>query len=340
MFTDNRGYTFAEVLIASVLTAIIIPILAVVFMGANKSFTGYEAINSLKKMNQETVNRMYLRLGRSKRLFENSTDNLTYLNKLNMTGMPAAMSDSKLPTIEETGTLAEGTTDFHPASFGNSLLLAYNDKTIQLDGIKETATSTTTVSVRIDSYKFAYYYLTEQDSPKILGKQTYKATEWQSIPYAECNQIINISSATKKSNVIIALVDKGINYCWDSSKSSSTVAFSSFTISGTTGSLTTATGHTIINEKYQILTKAITGIMRGGYQYGMSPNQSDWGSSTKVVPRFATASGNFPGGLEIGIVGASAARQVLVRSVMVAHGNSMATTGSELMVVVSSRDIW
>lgn len=340
MFIDNRGFTFAELLVASVLTAIIIPILAVVFMGANKSFTGYEAINSLKKMNQETVNRIYLRLGRTKRLFENSTDNLTYLNKLNMTGSPAAMSGSLLPTIEETGTLAEGTTDFHPASFGNSLLMAYNEKTVQLDGITETASSTTTVSVRIDSYKFAYYYLTEQDSPKILGKQTYKVAEWHSVPYAECNQIVNISSATKKSNVIVGLVGKGINYCWDSSKSSSTLAFSSFTITGTTGALTSAPGHQIINQGTQILTKTITGIMRGGYQYGMSPNQSTWGGNTKVVPRFATESGTFPGGLEIGIVGASAARQVLVRSVMVAHGNSMAMTGSELMVVVSSRDIW
>ena len=337
---SRGGYTLAEVAVAAAIMAIVMPVLAMLFTSTNTSFTGFEASNSLKINNQNTVNRMYLRLGRNKRIFQNTSADTPFLSAVGLTGAPAVMSGSKLPVIEIDGTVSPGTSGFHPSSFGNSLFFAYNDKALELLEVNDSAASTTTV--RVDTYKFSYYYLTSQDSPQILGRQTYKVVEWESVPYADCDQLNNIANSTKRYSTVSALINAGVNFCWAPSATSSTVAFSSFTRTSTdSGTIDSSPLHTIQRHDSTILTKLTTGIMGAGYMYGVSPNAAAGdGSFKKTVPAYAAASGNFPAGLEIGITGSSSGRQVLIRSVVIAKGSVMKMMADEEVIVCSARDIW
>ena len=337
---SQAGYTMAEVAIAATIMAILVPVLSVLFNSTNTSFTGFEAGNALKTNNQNTVNRMYLRLGRNKRIFQNITADKAFLSLVNLSGAPSVMSGSKLPEIYAGGSLSPDTTDFHSAGFGNSLFFVYNDKALELPEVYDSASTTTTV--RIDTYKFAYYYLTPDASPSILGRQTYKVVEWESIPYADCDQINTIANTTKKPSAVSVLLDNRINFCWSPSASSTGVAFSSFTrTSVSTAILQASSPHAIAREKSKVLTAITTGLMGAGYMYGISPNAASGnGSFKKTVPAYATVSGSFPAGLEIGITGSSAGRQVLIRSVMIAKGTVMKMIADEEVVICSARDIW
>ena len=84
-----------------------------------------------------------------------------------------------------------------------------------LENVKDfTGTSHT---LRIDLYRFYYYYLTSENLKSILIKPSYLLIEWQSIYYADFNQINNITDSVLKKNTIEALYTNGINYAWNTS---------------------------------------------------------------------------------------------------------------------------
>jgi hypothetical protein len=58
------------------------------------------------------------------------------------------------------------------------------------------------------------------------------------------------------------------------------------------------------------------------------------------VPLYGQANSVFPSGFEVAIVGQSAARSVLLRSVLVAKGTMKSIVGDECQLVVSARDLW
>lgn len=324
-----NGFTLPEVAIAATLLAIITPIIVIVLMSTNHGFTSYEAGNVMKQMNQNTVNRIYLRLGRSKRLFENNAYGRGLLARMNMSGAPAVMSGSKLPTIEMTGSLSPDSTDYVAASYGNSVFFGYISETREVD-VGGTIW-------RVDLYKFSYYYLTPTNSPLIRNLQTYKATEWESGLYADCAQISSLTDNGKLRQLATTLTGSGISTCWNTSSTDYTVAFSSI---NATGTLTNAPSHRVASGSIKTLTTAITGIMGKNYLYGVSPNTSAWADAGATVPLFAATNGNFPAGLEVAIVGGANGRQVFVRSVVVAAVLENKLSFNDLQIISSSRDIW
>jgi len=333
-----------EVVLAAAIMAIVMPAIIMLLNHTNKGFAGFEAFNSLKTMNENTVNRMYLRLGRCKRLFQNDTMGTAMLSNMMMTGAPAKMIGSRLPVVLQNGSLTPGTTSFDGTAFGNSMLLAYNSETRVMDNISDSASTPSTCTVRVDLYKFAYYYLTPSGSPSIGGKQTYKNTEWESISYADCGQLTTISNSQKRSKSIVALYDGGVRYCWNSSASAYNVSFSSLVVTGTgsaaAGSVFSAPGHKAQKNSVKTLTSLVMGIMGGAYQYGVSANTAGMTGNTRTVPAFATTSGTFPAGFEVGVIGPTAGRKVLVRSVIYASGPMNRPIMDEKLIIAVARDIW
>jgi len=344
-FPGTRGgFTMMEVVVAGAITAIILPSILLMFNQTNRGFSGYEATSSLKTANENTVNRMYLRLGRCKRIFQNDSMGASMLSNLVMSGAPVAMSGSQLPIINQAGSLSPGATNYVAADFGNSLLMAYNSDTAVLNNVSTSASTTSTCTVRVDLYKFAYYYLTATKSPVISGKQTYKATEWESAAYADCGQLTAISTSRKISQAIIATYNTGVSYCWNSSATAYNVSFSSLVVTGSgssmVGSIASAPAHKVQQNSVKTLTKVMMGIMGSAYQYGVAPNTADMSGIFHPVPRFATVSGAYPGGFEVGVVGPTAGRKVLVRSVLYATGAMNHPITDEKLIIAVARDIW
>ena len=122
---NKRGFSLVELMISVTIMAIIVPIIGLVFITATRAFITFEAMSTLKKVNQNSVNRIYVRLNRNKRLFEETLSDLDFLNAVNLSGCPSVLSGSKLPVIKQTGSLSPSSDDFDASAFGNSLFLVY-----------------------------------------------------------------------------------------------------------------------------------------------------------------------------------------------------------------------
>jgi hypothetical protein len=336
MHTNKKGFTITELMITVTITLIIIPILIVLFISTNKNFIIFEAASTLKQANQNTINRIYVRLGRNKRIFQNTVNDNAFLAKVDLSGSPSVMGGSVLALVKPSGSFSSVSADFDSSAFGNSLFFAYNIAPAILEGIETDETGSETQTVRVDLYRFLYYYLTPDDAPSFAGRQAYKLVEWESNVYADCEQIERISNSAKESNVVNALVTGGMDYCFYTSQSDVLNAFYKLE----SGQLTLDAAHEISKNKYQILTKILTGMLGQGYKYAISPNTSGMPNIRKTVPVYAVATGNFPAGFEVGIAGLSAGRRVLIRNVLMAQTGIGSFATNEMSVISSSRDIW
>ena len=198
--TDKRnkvtGLTLIEVIITLAIFSIIVAAVSAVLTSTKKGFTSFEAANTLKKVNQNSLNRIYIRLTECKRIFpyiatESAPNFNSYLSRVTLTGTPtgcpAMLNGSKIPVIEESSSIAEGTTNFIKASVGNRLFFANSDSSEILKSIIDSIGLSRTI--RIDLYRFYYYYLTSDNLKSIRSKPSYLLIEWQSVYYADYNQM-------------------------------------------------------------------------------------------------------------------------------------------------------
>lgn len=334
-FSDKKGLTLVELILAVTVFAIIVPQILSFLFTVMKAFTSYEASIQLERTNEEMLTRIYLKLCSCKRLFQNIPSDLSYLERLDLSTSPTVLTASRLPKIEETGSLSAATTGFVSSSVGNSLFFASNDSTQILENIADSSNSTHTV--RIDLYRFYYYYLTPENPKTIYDKKSYRLIEWKSIQYADYSQLMSIPDSTKRANTVKALYNNKIYFAWNASAPLPTNAFFSLTADG---AILPLSNHKIQLSVWSNLTNIVTGIMAGGYRYGVSPNTAGWTKAPKVVPQYATADGSFPGGFEVVIVGPSSGRKVLLRSVLVAQGSMPNIIGSEQQIVCNTKDLW
>ena len=332
----THGFTLMELIIAITLLAIVVPGLTVLLSTIFKGYSSYEAASGLKKNNQESINRIYLTLMETKRLFQGTAADNAFLAKVSLgADAPTVLSGSKLPLIEESGTLFQGTTNFVTAGVGNCLFFANNSPTQILQNVADSLGSTNTV--RIDIYQFTYYYLSSQNSMTIRERQSYSLVEWTSISYADYDQINAIVNSTLKSNTVKKLLAAGVSFAWDSSETNAANAFFNLNANGT---MTLSASHSIQRQRVFNLTRIMTGVLGSTYKYGVSPNSAGWPRAPAPVPRYASASGNFPGGLEVCIVGSSMGREVLVRFVVVAQGAMSKILGNDQTIICNVHDVW
>jgi prepilin-type N-terminal cleavage/methylation domain-containing protein len=329
---SDGGYTLVELMITvaivGIMTASIIPL----FKLAQYGLSSGESRSSLKTVGENSVNRIVHQLEQCKRIFENNASDNAFKSRAQLTGLPSALTGSALPIIEENGGISPSTTTFVAGGVGNSLFFAAIDQPVTVS-VADSALVTQTL--RLDVYHFVYYYL-GTDSGYIQTTRKINLWEWQSVKYVDYNQIVGIVDATEKTHALTALSAAGYPYSWNPSTTTVTAAF--FTIAG--GALTAAPNHDIPEASGKQLISIVTGILGSGYAYSISPNTSASFQTSATVPLFATASGLFPSGFEVVVVGPNSARQVFVRLVLVAAGgfkniNSQATTA-----LVSARDLW
>jgi hypothetical protein len=322
--------TLTEVMLSVIILCIITPGLVMLMTSMTKGFTGYEAGVNLRQLNQVALNQMYLRVGSNKRIFGNNTNDIAYLNKISLTGNPALLTGSLLPTVEDTGTLTPGTTNFLSSSVGNSLFFANNDTSLEV----LTGTNTT----RVDIFRFNYYYLTSVNPKSISSASSYRLVQWRSVQFADYEELANITNLTRQSNVIKALGSSKITYAWDYDNTNASSAF--YTLSSTTGLITASPSLMLPQYECNVLTTLITNLILGGYGYGVSANSAGWAQAPKTVPLYATASSAFPSGFEVAVCGNSAGRQVLLRCVLVAQGSMPDIVADDMQVVATCRDLW
>ncbi|HVZ80147.1 MAG TPA: type II secretion system protein [bacterium] len=354
------GWTLVELMLVVALIGLVVPPMTLLFIKVGQGMGADEMHNQLKKLNEETNLRLHIRLLSNKHMFQNDASGVSYFSKVGLgTGAPATISGTHLAmTQPSTVSSFSPSSGSIPASFGNSLFFAAFDQpatfgtqsyvaplTVKGASITYGASNgSLPATLLIDVYRFYYYYLTTSTHP-LTGVQSYGLVEWKSIQYADFYELSNIGDSTLKSRAISWIANAGnfsggpITWAWDPAQSNPANAFYNLTTAGGFG----VAGATIIAQSNgcNYLTKTPSGILSGGFLYGICGNNSSWKDKPPpTVPIYATASGNYPGGFEVGIMGKGAGVQVLTRYLTVAKGNAPRIVWNDLTTIHNTKDVW
>jgi len=334
-FKKEKGFTLTEMFVTVGVFTIIIGIVAAFFSTTRRDFTHFEVLNQLKSCSQKSLNLINHKLSVSKRLFENVANDIAYESRLNLTGEPSVLTGSKLPIIEENGSISPSSSNFVSSSVGNKIFFTSSEEPLIATNILDSSGSSHTL--RIDIYTFHYYYLTLDTSKDIAGQGgRYDIIGWHSIRYADYSEITAISDATERSNLVKYIYNSGINYAW---VPSSTDVNNAFYILSASGNLTLDSSHVIQKDYSKSTIKITTGMLGATFRYGVAFNTGTGFNIQYPVPLFATSSGSFPGGLEVVIVGPNNGRQVFIRLVLVAQSGA-GLQSYEQTSLTSVRDLW
>ncbi len=372
---DGRGMTLVEVLLTLSIFLIITPAIMSLFTSVTKAFAHDEALNSLKKTNQELASYLYLKLGTSKRIFHNDAEGVSVLARLDMTQgslpfpVPAMIpaADRRLPFIREAGTFDRAITgplpenSFSVTAFGNMLLFLSQDSKITCRGVTNAVDIGVTLSV--DMYKLHCFYLTPDNPKAPTGYPSYRLIEWVSAPMADGKSLKDVFSndVTLGGNLIAQLKaptprptpQAPITYAVDYT---APVSEMFGTLEQLASSVTVASPayENVIHRDYPITVynAGVTFLQKDeNVQYRSWTYMDQMGmgrvfrcavapnNSDWRVPAFAQANGAFPGGFEVGIIGPPAARQVLVRITNVAQGAGGDVIGRNTQTIFC-RDVW
>ncbi len=325
---SKKGISLVEMMVAVAVMSIIVLAVSPMFTLTQKGYSSMEAHNALKMSGQETINRIGNKLTQCKRFFDGSAASTPFLARVSIAS-PTLLAGSKLPIVEETGTLSPSSSTFVASSVGNSVFFASIEAPCDVSVGAE--------SVRIDSYQFNYYFLAEDGTASLGPQRKIVIWEWHSKFYVDYIQIMSISNVTKRNSVVSILFSSGTTYAWDPS---ATNVNSAFYLLSAGGGITAEATHVILQDSLKPMIKMITGVTAGGFRYGVSPNTGSAFKSSQKVPNFATANAKFPSGFELVVIGPNSSRQVFLRFVSVAQGSFSGYIADEEVLLATVRDLW
>ena len=333
----SRGVTLLELMIAVTILGIISVGISTFLTNVQRNYSVEDARIGIKTGTQTAINKIALNLTAAKRLFQNTAGDNAFLALAQLTApAPAALAGSKLPQINDGASMSPSVGSFVASAVGNSLFFASLDLPfVTLAPIADSAAAMHTI--RVDSYHFNYYYLSQSMAQSVGGAGQIMLWEWHSVSVADYSQIMAWPDATLRSNLVKALFAAGYNYAWDCTQDTVNTAFYALNSAGAVTAMGAAPALT--QKTAAPMIKLLTGTLGANYRYGVAPNT---GTSFKIpyaVPQFGTAGGNFPSGFEIVVVGSSSARQVLMRLVLTAEGTFKGNIANQQVVVASARDI-
>ncbi|HEY5040279.1 MAG TPA: hypothetical protein VIJ93_14530, partial [bacterium] len=351
---------------------IIVPAITYLFTKVTQGMAADEMHIQLQSLNEQTMLRVHERLVAGRHLFQNDQSGVSFLNLVTAAaGGMSATTRSNFPILAGSKLALEqpiiGSGSFSPvtatrANFGNSLFFGTYDASqsmgspylpyfspATISGASISYGSGQAATVVFDLYRFYYYYLTTVNPKSLRNVATYRLVEWQSIQYADLNEINDIGDPTLQTAAISWLATPGnvspgnaayaVTWAWDPTQTDPNKAF--YTSTAASGVFTPFTPMTKIFEGVvNSLTRVSSGILSTGFFYGISPNSALWTASPVVVPQFGIAAASFPSGFEVGISGSSAGREVMIRSLLVAQGSAPKIIWNDQTMVHNVRDTW
>jgi hypothetical protein len=336
----STGLTIAEMMIAVAILGIISAGIAALLTGFQRNYSVEDARIGIKTGTQTAVNKIALNLTATKRIFQNNAGDNAFLALAQISApAPGALAGSLLPQINDGASMSPNSGAFVASAVGNSLFFASLDLPfVTVPTILDSSSNPNTI--RVDSYHFNYYYLSQSASTSVGGQGQIMLWEWHSVSFADYPQITAWTDATLQSNLVKSLVAAGYTYAWDPGQNAANSAFYQLGVVGGVGTITALVTAPALTQKTAApMIKLLTGSLGAGYSYGVAQNTGAAFTIPYAVPQFGTANGKFPSGFEIVVVGSSSARQVLMHLVLAAQGAFKGLIANEQVVVATARDI-
>jgi hypothetical protein len=355
-------------MMVAALIAIITPAITYLFVKVSQGFAADEMRTALKTSNERALLRIHDHLLASKHMYQNDANHsgVSFIAAVSISGTaPAVLAGSRPGDSQPSGvTSLSPNSGSMAASFGNEIMFAAYDspQTFFTSATALTYLAPATISgaavtysvypgvpatVIIDVYRIYYYYLTSNGARSIPGVNVYNLTEWESIQYADWYEINNVyNSDSVLGQAIVNFLTsppasyhaQAITMALDTSQVIPTSAFYQLT----NGSYPVgAWGSPVIQQAtWTNLTQISSGILCSGFSYGICGNTAAWTSAPIKVPLYTTASGNFPGAFEVGMLGNGAGLQVMTRLGWVARGASPKIIYNDNTIVTNAKDVW
>lgn len=305
------GFTLIELLIVLAVVSLIIPIIYQVSESVVFSTTTITATNDIRLINQKLIEDIKTDVVQSAIIFDS---NSSYKNmiSINIPSTFTQLNKNKLPIINETGSFPPTSTNV-----GNVLFIVK-----YLSPIEVTVGE---IEYRLDIFRFVYYFLAKDNSYKIKNRNPIVLLKAQSREsYVDYLVINSIKDNNQKKALVTALYNSGMRYAID--------------IKNAKFYELKDNGDTSLVNNYQIQMDTnpaskdfgVNKLPTGSVYYAMGYN------GMGNIPKFANADNTgdgFPNGFEVAIVGPKSSRDVLVRSVVVAHISDKVLSSENVTII-------
>jgi hypothetical protein len=335
----SAGFTIVELMISAVLiTVMAVAVGRMSLSGADAQ--GYAArLNRVTELNQDLIDRMRLELVSSVRLFTRGTEGDGNRALLDLTGMPAPLATSVLPTLAAGSQVQADTVGAEIT--GNSLFfakLAWTDRFVCSSGGE----------YLVDVYRWVYYYQALEGSSLTPGSPTgLDFVRFTSEPLADAAGIDRITDLNDRAELLQHLAT-GTADADGLVRDRTEVIWRRGADPAITGTLRYIDSSGLMSndpggsrpDPWQVLpaTQRAQGLLRHRH-HSLATNSAPagWGAARFGV--MSDVGEGFPHGFEVQVVGPSSARQVLLHLVLASTNRRGQTAWSGMQAIVDCRDL-
>jgi hypothetical protein len=298
---SKAGTTLVEMLIAMICLGIISLATYELIVRTQTINATLNAWNLLTEWGQTAINTISVDLTSGRVLYQDDAVGQTYISQLESDTAYPMLSTRTLPLIDASGDFGRDTSI---SRTGNALLFAVEAPPF--------ITTPLDVPRRVDVYRLVCYYLSPVNKPIGKMSSSLRLVRWESKEFADYQQVMSMSGATRTNFVINLYYERGIRYLWIGRNLPDNAFYAIDEYGDISGS--PEAYFTIPKDS---LTNVINSLGLGSASISWNSSDDFWPPDT--VPKFANGNsvGNgFPHGLEVQIIGPSGARQVMVRLVL------------------------
>jgi hypothetical protein len=346
---QERGLSLVEVLVVLSLMLVIGGVMFELMIGTTRSSIFAEGQNDLATIGQRVVNSIQTEVIQSKLIFQEDAIGTGYrtlfTNALTPKGY-TVWSNSRMPIIDANTSIIG--TDPGPNAIanrtGNSIILVKQLQPISVSYDHDANSGTPDINFQADVYQLEFYFLRQNTARSFNGIGYYleliQANSQIVGDYFQLSSIpVNGSQVVQGlRTALLATAPSASTLAWDPGKAVSAPAFYTLNSNGSmTGNATPVfdlSSHGA-GKVVSLMPEFSGGRISGNMEYSIGLNASAM-TLRDIIPRYATANSNFPGGLEFQIVGPAASRKVLCRLVL-AYESMRTLTSRESIVITSAR---
>jgi prepilin-type N-terminal cleavage/methylation domain-containing protein len=321
----QRGYTFLEMIITLVIVSLMSLVVERVLSSTQEAERYLAAVRLATERGQKLAYEVTEIVSASRKLYTRDAVGQGYQAKLDLTRDPIAPG-VRLPLFDEVNPMGPDTAG-DPRT-GNSILFVR-----EADAAPCVADPATAKIRYIDTYRFVFVYPHRTTRTVVNGQgPAWDLVIWRSVPFPSRAQILAITNATEKQNVIKDLYTRyGYDVCWDPNGPVDTT-FYGLDIAGNMAALP--------NPNYTI-EEDLDVSERGRLVYAdVQLAATDAGSKARnAVFSLDNPATWSPHGLEVKIVGASGSRKVWLHIVVEAQASHRRVAVMDSTMIASTRDL-
>jgi prepilin-type N-terminal cleavage/methylation domain-containing protein len=366
----QSGFTLMEIMIVVAISTVLMILCYNLVDDAMRTSFFVESHNNLSQWAQRPLNFMQTEVFQNKTVFDGTTVGAAYLTRFStppsypgawpactgsagcggtaatVPALPAMQANSLLPLTDSSNIMGPDGGIGALRFAGNVLFIVRQLPPVLIPYDHDNNANTPNVNFPADRYRFEMYYLTRNTTRPFSTAGYYvdliQARSIDFADYFQLNPLIGSSgsfSAAQKTSIVNGLTAANLRIAWNPANMPVNNSFYSI---DSTGAMTLQANQGIwIYSAKSLIPEMQTGSISGKIMVSVAfrPTATTQYPITTPVPKYAVYDSSipaFPSGFEVKIVGAGAARKILLRLVLMANYRAGTYESQEGFVISSS----